>query len=155
MSGRFSFRFEPLLRLRVSQRDIAQRQLADALQALQILEQQRAEIEQQRMAIRQEARGHLSLSQPIAVDSLLIRGRYEMQLAANLRENAENHGNVLAEVQQRRQRLTEADAEVRRLERLEQQQRDQWQRKRLAAEQAEIDALSLSRFARRLRPTIE
>lgn len=155
MAARFAFRFEPLLRLRISQRDQAQGQLADALQALRILEQQRDDIEQQRLDILQQARGQLIASRPIAVDALLLRGRYEMQLAADLKETVENHGKVLAEVEHRRQRLTEADAEVRRLERLEQQQRQQWHRQQLAAEQAEIDAQSLSRFAQRLRQSTE
>ncbi|WP_162006852.1 flagellar export protein FliJ [Roseimaritima sediminicola] len=143
----FSFRFASLLRLRENERDAARQEIADAMRALGILEDQRTELLDQREQLRAAAQRQLS-GKGLSVDAMLSSGRYDVQLAAEIQSLEGNIAAVEVEVQRRQDRLKEADIEVKRLERLREQQHTQWQQQQLAAQQIELDEIASMRAVR-------
>ncbi len=144
---RFRFQFDSLLRLRESERDTARQAIADAFQALKILQQQRLELEQQRQQLRAQAQQRLSGSS-LSVDALLHQGRYDMQLAVELQGLIANTASVQTEIERRQSRLQAADTEVKRLERLKERRHQEWIDVERAAQQTELDEIASTRFAR-------
>lgn len=145
--ARFAFRFEALLRLRENERDTVRGHVADAIQAQSILEQQRDALHQQREESRLQAQRRLASTQ-LSVDTLLHEGRFDLQLAAEIQGLDTNIRIVQTEIDRRQETLQVADVEVKRLERLREQQYQQWTVAQLAAEQTELDEIAQLRFAR-------
>lgn len=145
--SRFRFRFDSLLRLRESERDAARQEIADAFQAMGILQQQRTDLEQQRQQLRDAAAQRLANS-AISVDTMLNQGRYDVQLAAEIQGLTSNIAAVETEIQRRQSRLQAADIEVKRLERLRETQHQQWTAEEQAAQQADLDEIASLRFNR-------
>ncbi len=143
----FQFRFDTLLRLRESERDAARQEVADAYQAMGILQQQRSDLEQQRQQLRDAAQRRMTES-AFSVDTMLNQGRYDVQLAADIQGLASNMTAVEKEIQRRQVRLQTADIEVKRLERLRETQHQQWTAQQQAAQQAELDEIASLRFTR-------
>lgn len=150
MAKTFQFRFESLLQLRVQERQTAGKEVADADQAIGILQQQAAAIEAQRAAAR-ESSGVQRSSSTISVDRLLNEGRYDLQLVGQLRDLATKAEQIVGERERRMARLREANAEVRRLERLKERQHEEWKKNDLAAEQAMMDEIATARFLQQAR----
>ena len=137
------FRLQTLLRLRIAERDERRADLAKALRAEAVLEEQRERLtgEQRELAARQR-----TLQSPGAanVDALLATHRYTVVLAAQARQLAGQIVQVQAETERRRLSLVEADRQVRVLEKLRDRQaaaaklRDERQAARLCDELATI-----------------
>lgn len=125
-------------------------EVADADQAIQILRQQTMAIEAERAAVR-ESSGVQRSSPTISVDRLLNEGRYDLQLVAQLQDLAIKADQIAGERERRMVRLREANAEVRRLERLKERQLEEWKKNQLAAEQAVMDEIATARFLRQSR----
>lgn len=145
--SRFRFRFASLLRLRESERDAARQEIADAFRAMGILQQQRTDLEQQRVQLRDAAAQRLANS-AISVDTMLNQGRYDVQLAAEIQGLSSNIAAVETEIQRRQSRLQAADIEVKRLERLQETQHQQWTAHEQAQQQANLDEIASLRFTR-------
>lgn len=129
---------------------MAGKEVADADQAIQILRQQATEIEAERAAAR-ESSGLQRNAPVISIDRLLNEGRYDLQLVAQLRELTTKADQIAGERERRLLRLREANAEVRRLERLKERQQEAWKKNQLAAEQAVLDEIATARFLQQSR----
>ncbi len=141
----FQFRFESLLDLRRRQRDQAGAAVGQAIEAIRKIDQQRSEITSERDQIRSETAAQLGGR--LSVDRLLSHGRYELQLEAQAQSLLQTRDQLAAELAQRQQRLVEAEAEVKRFERLEQRERDAFETKRRRREQFEHDDAAAQRYA--------
>ena len=144
--ARFEFRFDALLRLRHNERDAARLRVAEAQQALDIIGERIKEVEQNRGRLRGEVTG--ALVGRVTVDQLLRRGRYDLQLDAEQRELQVQYGQVDAEVDRRQQRLTIAEQECRKLERLREIMAERHQAGQLRQQQAALDEMATLRAAR-------
>lgn len=142
----FKFRFQSLLQLAVSQRDAARSALAEAIQAVDRLRQQREEL----AASRRTVMGDQSIARlgTMRVDGLLAQGRYERQLAM---EDAQLHAaekQIEAEIDRRRITLRIADTELRRLEMLKEKDQLAWTARQAKAEQSMLDEIAARRASR-------
>jgi flagellar protein FliJ len=117
----FSFRLQTLLRLRLAARDERRADLAKALRAEELLGRQQTELRAEQFE--QTERGR-KLKGPGAgnVEALLHTHRYEIVLAARLRQLAAQIAEVAAETERRRLALVEADRQVHVLEKLRERQ---------------------------------
>jgi flagellar export protein FliJ len=113
----FRFRLATLLRLREAARDQRRARLAEALQALDLLEAQGAEIDAQLAALRAE---HAQAAGPgvIDIDRLMTGHRHQVLLAAHRAQLNEQIQQVSTEADHRREALVSADRDVRVLEKL-------------------------------------
>lgn len=145
--SRFQFRLQTLLGLRESERDQARQAVADAYAALDLLQTQIRDVASQRQQIRDQSQQQMRDAQ-FPVDALLQHGRYDLQLATQIRGLETNCQTIQAEIERREQALQAADIEVKRLERLRDQQREQWNTAQQAAQQRQIDELAGQRFHR-------
>lgn len=144
--GRFTFRFEAILRLRHNERDAARKYVAEAQAALDIMDQRIADVEQQRHELRGQVGG--SLVGRVTVDRLLNRGRYDLQLAADQQELKQQRGQIEVEVERRRQRLRIAEQECRKLERLREIRQAEHCTEQLRLEQSALDEMATLRAGR-------
>lgn len=143
---RFRFRFETLLRLREAARDEAQLRLADALKAVHILEERILAVTEER----QQAKGARAarLLGAISTEQLLAEGRYDVQLDFQVRELKSQLQQIEQEVERRRQRLTLAEQECRKFERLKELANERYTQEQLGKLQAELDELGAQRSFR-------
>lgn len=109
------FRLEAVARMRESQRDAARAQLADALQAAEVLDQRLEGVLQQCQTLLDQRRTATAQG---AADAgwLLNAGRYEVVLRADEKRINENRLAIEAEIDRRRQLVADAEREVRALE---------------------------------------
>lgn len=136
---KFSFRLQPLVRVREAVRDERRGQLAEALGIQAAL----AERRQALTNLLGEARlGHTAPAGRVDVDRLLDAERYEMLLLAESRQLAQQEASVAAEVEKRRQALVWADQDVRVLEKLRDAQRLRWQGAMAREEMNELDEIA-------------
>jgi flagellar FliJ protein len=117
----FRFRLQPLLRLRIAERDERRADLAKALRAEALLEQQRQRLAGDQAALAERAR-QLKSPGTADVDGLLQAHRYEVVLGAQARQLEAQIAQVAAEAERRRQALLEADRQVRVVEKLRERQ---------------------------------
>lgn len=140
----FQFRLATLLKLREGERRRRQLELAQALEAERLLNEQIASLRREIAATKEEARVK-SLPGAIAVDSLLDLQRYGLQLRANALTLAGQLEQVRAESERRRQVLVEADRQVRTLEKLRDKQAADHQTAFLHFEQKIFDEMAQKR----------
>lgn len=145
--ARFVFRFEAILQLRNNERDAARLYVADAQRALDIMDERIEAVQRTRAAIRDEA--NRALVGRVTVDQLLSRGRYDLQLDAEQRELVLQRGQIHLEVERRRQRLTIAEQECRKLERLREIMAERYEAEQLRVQQHALDEMATLRAARR------
>ena len=144
----FKFRFQSLLDLRVTERDHALAEVAEALEALGRLREQREAIEEQRRQVANN--GSVSRLGTLRIEGLLAQGRYERQLALELAQVRTAETQVETEVERRQRVVMAAETELRRLELLEDKDRIAWDKQQAKAEQALMDELASRN--RELRP---
>ena len=140
---RFQFRFDAIRRLADQGRDEARLRLAEAQKALGIIDQRINEIAEQQDSLRSEVTG--SLVGQISVDALLHRGRYGMQIEIEHRDLLDQRKQIEAEIDRRRGRLTLAEQECRKFERLKEIALEQHAQEQLKYEQAELDEMASHR----------
>jgi flagellar export protein FliJ len=139
----FVFRFRSLLQLAVSQRDTARSSLAEAMEALSRLQQQRQQLAAQRNALMSDE--SLSRLGTMRVDGLLAQGRFERQLAIEDSQLLAAEHQIEAEIDRRRAVLRIADTELRRLEMLQEKDQRAWAAGQAKAEQAMLDEIAARR----------
>jgi flagellar FliJ protein len=149
----FKFRLETLMRIRTADRDRRRSELAQALQAAAVLEQQRAQIVAEQNATREAAR---RLAEPGTgdVDGLIRTHRHELILKADLRQLASQQAQVETEIGRRRQALVEADRQVRVLEKLQERQLQEHEREELRQEYRLLDEMGALVAARQRREEV-
>jgi flagellar FliJ protein len=140
----FKFRLQPLVQLREADRDRCREQLAAAYRAEQILVERAAALRQELKTTEQVSR---TRSQPgrIEVDTLLHTHRYELILAAQLRQLASQQQKVAQEIERRRLLLVEADRELRMLEKLRERHAQEFQREEERRLTRELDEIAQRR----------
>jgi flagellar FliJ protein len=141
----FRFRLQPLLQLRESERDQRRADLAKALRAEEVL---RGELEKLRAQQREAAGRAQALKAPGAadIDALLGMHRYEVLLAAQHKQLANQLAQVEAECERRRLALVEADRGVRVLEKLRERRAAEHQRQELRREAKQLDEVATTGF---------
>jgi flagellar FliJ protein len=141
----FQFRFQAVLELRRRERDQAGAAVGQADAAIRKIDDQIAAVRGERGQLRQETSA--SLRGTLSVDALLSQGRYDLQLQAQTESLAQARNQLVEERARRHQQLIEAEAEVKRFERLEQRQRDAYLSEQRSREQSESDDATGRRYA--------
>jgi flagellar protein FliJ len=136
----FKFRFQSLLQLAISQRDTARSSLAEALEAMERLQQQCQQLAEARRSLINDP--GVARVGTVRVDGLLAQGRYERQLAIEAAQVAAAEAQIELEIERRRLALQAADMELRRLELLRDKDRLEWDQRRSKAEQAMLDEIA-------------
>jgi flagellar protein FliJ len=117
----FTFRLATLLKLRENERQQRQVELGQALEAERILQQQADGIAAEIGAAKDNLRAAAAPGE-VSADAVLELQRYTLQLRAHAHLIAEQAARIRAEVERRRGVLTEADRQVRILEKLRDKQ---------------------------------
>ena len=140
----FQYRFASILELRRRQRDDVGAAVGQAHEAIRRVDEQTATIESERRSLRQSSQ--TQRLGDVSVDGLLVQGRYDLQLQAQIQSLARTRGELVQELQRRRHALVAAEAEVRRFEKLEEKDRVAFRMATLRREQAESDDANTSRY---------
>lgn len=148
----FQFRFDSILRLRCRERDDAGVEVGNANEAIRRVQEQINEIQQQRDEIRIESSGLLASgtnsagNATFAVDRILQRGRFDLQLQAEMVALEQTVVSLKQERDRRLDLLVLAEAEVKRIERLRETQQAEYYQDELKREQAEADDMTTARM---------
>jgi len=142
------FRLAALLRLRLAERDQRRLDLAKALRAVQILQQQQAEAVGEEAQWLAQVRSLLAPG-PTDLDAVLAMYRYAAVLRGRLQQLASQLAEVQREAQRRRMALVEADRQVRVLEKLAQRQAQAERNQALRREAQRLDEAALAGYLRR------
>src|SRR4051794_18048386 len=143
----FRFRLQTVLRLRIAQRDERRAEMAKALRAADILREQRDKLAEETMENEQLAR-QLANPGQAHIDRILHVHRYEAILKASLAQLVVQETQIAAEIERRRLILTEADRQVRVLEKLSERQREQYQRNEERQAMKQMDEAAAVSFVR-------
>ncbi|GAA5510684.1 flagellar export protein FliJ [Novipirellula caenicola] len=151
---KYEFRFESILDLRQRERDEMGGLVGEANLAIAKIDQQIQELEQERQRLRNDdAQSRLG---DVAVDRLLARGRFDLQLQADIHGLVQTRSKLEEELERRQQKLRDAETEVKKFQRMKELDRSQFQQEMNRREQMEIDEMNNRRFAiasRKLRDT--
>ncbi|NMC20210.1 MAG: flagellar export protein FliJ [Thermogutta sp.] len=123
----FRFRLQTILRLRENERDERRRELAQALQAKEVLEEYERRTAEEWEGLNIRLRD-CSRAGEVQVDLMLNLRRYQMTVAAQREALKQQMAQVEEEIERRRERLAEADRQVRVLELLRERQFEQYRR---------------------------
>lgn len=145
--ARFQFRLQSMLKLAESQRDQCRRDLAAALEAVHVLRDRQHDIERAVTEIR-ATRARESVGSGIQVERLLDASRFELLLNSQLSEVHKQQEQVDEELERRRQRLVEADRQVRTLEKLRERRLTEHEQAELRKQQILLDEVATQRFRR-------
>ncbi len=140
----FQFRFAALQQLRRRQRDEVGVSVGQVNQAIRRIDDQISEIERQRLLLRQQ--GQAARTGDLSVDRLLAAGRYDIQLEAEILSLNQTHAQLTEELQRRQRALVAAEAELKKLERLEEQDRSEYDLLLRRREQFDADDATSRRF---------
>ncbi|TWU50902.1 flagellar biosynthesis chaperone [Rubripirellula tenax] len=133
----FKFRFQSILDLRRRQRDEAGADVGKANQAIARIDDQARDVAANRSRLRNETGG--TRVGEVNVEGLISLGRYELQLQSELAQLAATRTELVKELDRRQSLLVEAEAEVKRFEKLQGNERETHQAQMLAREQADAD----------------
>ncbi|WP_442507549.1 flagellar export protein FliJ [Novipirellula sp. SH528] len=151
---KYEFRFESILDLRQRERDEMGGLVGEANMAIAKIDQQIQDLEQERQSLRNEdAQSRLG---DVAVDRLLARGRFDLQLQAEINGLLQTRAKLEEELERRQQKLRDAETEVKKFQRMRELDRHEYQQEMIRREQMEIDEMNNRRFAiasRKLRDT--
>ncbi|MFK8112581.1 MAG: flagellar export protein FliJ [Rubripirellula sp.] len=140
----FLFRFDSILQLRRRQRDEVGSAVGKANEAIQRIDLEIEEIEKERIdAAKKAAEGRVGT---VSVDSLLSTGRYDLQLQADTNALQETRAKLVQELERRQAALQVAEAELKRFEKLEDNEKKAYQAELLRREQLESDDANSRRF---------
>jgi flagellar FliJ protein len=142
--AQFRFRLATLLRLREVTRDERRSELAEAYQAAGVLAEQEGRLAEE---LRDNLQCIRDASHPgeLDVDALLGRHRHQLLLAAQRQFLDRQRQQVEAEIELRRQRLLEADRDVKALEKLRERKRDRFKYEEHRKETKQLDEVAARR----------
>lgn len=118
----YRFRLETLRRLRSIRRNELRSRLAEAYEALRIVDERSAALDAERQTAL-DARRKLLEAGRLDVNQMLAAQRYELGLAAQQQTLASQRERLVAETESRRLAVVEADSDVRTLDKLDDKQR--------------------------------
>ena len=140
----FQFRFATLLHLHRQARDEAGAEVGKANEAIGKIDEQTESLIAERSAMLDRATqariGELS------IDSIVSQGRYDIQLQADMRALRETRTKLEHELLRRQQILIQAEADVKRFERLKESEWKLYRNEQQKREQAEADESAATRF---------
>jgi flagellar FliJ protein len=144
------FRLQTVLRLRIAERDERRQELARALRAAEILTERRQQLGEEMQENQSLAR---RLAEPgnANIDRILQTHRYEAVLKGTLAQLETQEKQVAAEVERRRLVLTEADRQVRVLEKLKERKQEEALRVEQRQEMKQLDEAAATSFLRQRR----
>jgi len=137
------FRLHTVLRLRLNHQEERQAELAQVVQAIQILQGQMTDVQQQLVDIENELR--TASTQQLNVDHLMALRRHQSDTRGVLQQLEEQQHLVEQEIERRQNRLREANRDVQVIETLEQQHRDAQFARMLKREQETLDDFAQKR----------
>lgn len=140
----FRFRLEPLVKLRVAERDRRREELANAYRAEQVLHERQQLVTGEIEDTQQQAKA-CSAPGTIHVDRLLNAHRYELVLHAQLQQLRRQQQVLTAEIERRREALVEADRELRMLEKLREKHARDFESSEHKAQIRLLDEMALRR----------
>ncbi len=140
----FEFRFATLLQLCRRRRDQVGGEVGQAIEAISRVDERMELLRNQRESLRTGSNENRIGN--VSVDGLLARGRYDLQLQAELNSLEVTRKELVQELDRRQQVLVEAEAEVKKFERLEEKERTAFQVEQFRREQAEADDASGRRY---------
>jgi flagellar export protein FliJ len=120
---KFSFKFEPLVKLRNNHRDLCRQLLADVLGRDDELAARRRAVEADRNTQIDELRSLSALGNEVNVDASAARRHFAVQLTARLAEIDARRAELAGQIALCRQALVRADQAVKSLEKLAAKQR--------------------------------
>jgi flagellar FliJ protein len=138
------FRFKALLDLRRQQRDEAGAALGQANEAIAKVNTQIEDINRERATLRDTE--DVNRQGNVSVDALLAHGRYDLQLQADIGSLESTVAELTAEMDRRRIKLVEAEAELKRFEKLKENDEAEFRALESKREQAEADEVSNRRY---------
>jgi flagellar FliJ protein len=140
----FQFRFASILQLRRQQRDEAGAAVGQANEAIRRIDDQLDAIGRERESFRRGP-GDDRVGD-VSVDRLLARGRYDLQLQAQIHALGETRSKLIQELERRKQVLVAAQAEVKRYDRLQEKERNAYLAEQFKHQQAEADDATAGRY---------
>jgi flagellar export protein FliJ len=150
----FTFRLEPLLKLREARRDECRSALAEGYRVDEVLRKQFDNMERELDALREFCRWKASPG-GIDIDRLVEAQRYELVTKAQQQNIAQQRETVAAEIERRRYALIEADREVRVLEKLRERQSELHRREEEVREARRLDEVATQQTYRRMLQTAQ
>ena len=139
--AKFRFRLATLLKVREADRDQLRAKLAEAYEAEQLLETQRAALRTELVQLQIATRQLLTHSRP-DMNRLLESQRYQAVLKARQKTLVEQADVLAAEVERRREAVVEADQQVRVLEKLRDRQLDDHRQQLTRIEVRDLDEVA-------------
>jgi flagellar FliJ protein len=143
--SKFRFRLETLHRLREMTRDELRVRLAEAIQAEQIVGQQRQELLREAAVLAAARREQFAAGLP-DISQVLNAQRYQMTLEAQERVLAEQAQKLAEEIEIRRLAVVEADRQVRVLDKLRERRAAQYAAVQSAADAKRLDEIATTRW---------
>jgi len=140
----FQFRFAAILELRRRERDEAGASVGQANEAIEKVDEQIRMKRSDRSNLRRDAESHRVGA--VSVDFLLARGRYDLQLQAEIRSLDETLGELHQERERRQATLVEAEAELKKLEKLHERAEDAYRKEMSRREHAEAEDATTRRY---------
>ncbi len=147
----FKFRLATLLKLREAARTERRAHLAQAYQADALLESQQQQTTQMLLDLQADCRA-ASLPGEINVDRLLEAQRHETMLRAQRQQLQQQREAVAEEIERRRNALTEANREVKVLEKLRERQLQRHQAEESRRDIQRLDEVGQQRALREVHP---
>jgi len=139
----FKYRFKTILQLRENERDVARAQVAEAYEAIRQIAIRREAIAAERKSLGTES-DHRRIGS-LSMDRLLSDGRYERQLAAEDSQAVAAAESIEQELQRRQQVLSAANASVRQMEILRENDRESWNSHQAKIAQDQLDEIAARR----------
>ncbi|GAB4128680.1 flagellar export protein FliJ [Thermopirellula anaerolimosa] len=136
----FRFRLQTILRLRENERDERRRELAQAVQAKEVLEEYERQTAAEWQRLNERLRDCSRVGE-VQVDLMLNLRRYQMTVAAQRDVLKGQMEQVEQEIERRRERLAEADRQVRVLEMLRERQLEEYRREENRLETKILDEM--------------
>lgn len=141
-----TFRLHSILRLRLNHQQERQAELAQAVQASQMVQAQMKEVQQELSEMEAELRS--AATHHVNVDHLMAVRRHQAERRGVLRQLEEQEHLVEQEIERRQIKLREANREVKVIETLEQHHRDAQVAQLLKREQEALDEFAQKRVGR-------
>lgn len=140
--AKYRFRLETLRKLRGMHRDEMRRKLAEAMQAAAVLNEQQAAVAEEIAALQNSQRSEIA-EVATDVNRLLEAHRYVAVLRGQL-ATLKSQAELLAEeIERRRERVVEADRQVRALDKLDERKAREHRLEVARAEMKEFDEIAL------------
>jgi len=136
---KFAFKLDPLLRLRINQRDKCQQLLADVVRLDDELVHRRSETENDRRTQIDELRSLGGGGGGVDVDASVSRRSYAGQLSGNIGQIEAERSSLRRQIELRRQALIHADQAVKSLEKLAEHRRTEFVYTQQSVESRELE----------------